>query len=266
MNPNIRQPLLRVRDITVRFGGLTAIDNVSFDVYPGELLGLIGPNGAGKTTMLRSITGVVRANSGSVTLAGEALDALPIERRIRRGLSLSQQLVKPLRNISLIDNVALAAGAHKTVSPLRSMLHVSQADEKARALRMLQGVGIAERADQLPGTQPLGVLKRLEMARSLALDPKLLLLDEPLAGLNSREANALADTIIDINRRGVTIVLIEHNLGEVMRVCQRLVVLDNGRKIADGEPRVVMNDPGVRTAYLGGDTQPAPAGQEEEHA
>jgi branched-chain amino acid transport system ATP-binding protein len=208
----------------------------------------------------------VRASTGSVALVGEPLDALPIERRIRRGLSLSQQLVKPLRNISLIDNVALAAGAHKTLSPLRSLLHMSQADEKARALQMLQSVGIAERADQFPGTQPLGVLKRLEMARSLALDPKLLLLDEPLAGLNSKEANALADTIVDINRRGVTIVLIEHNLGEVMRICQRLVVLDNGRKIGDGAPRAVMNDPEVRAAYLGGDSLSASAVKEEEHA
>ncbi|MES2260851.1 MAG: ATP-binding cassette domain-containing protein [Pseudomonadota bacterium] len=261
-----RPVLLGVSGITVRFGGLTAIDNVSFDVYPGELLGLIGPNGAGKTTMLRSITGVVRAQSGSVTLQGEPLDGLPIERRIRRGLSLSQQLVKPLRSISLLDNVALAAGAHKTRSPLRSLLHVSQADERTRAMEMLRSVGIAERAGQFPGTQPLGVLKRLEMARSLALEPKLLLLDEPLAGLNSQEAHALAGTIVEINRRGVTIVLIEHNLGEVMRICQRLVVLDNGRKIGDGAPRDVMNDPVVRAAYLGGDNLAASAVTEVDHA
>ena len=250
--PVMPAPLLRVSDVTVRFGGLTAIDSVSFDVRPGELLGLIGPNGAGKTTMLRSITGVVRATEGRVELDGQRIEGLPIDRRILRGLSLSQQLVKPLREISIIDNVALAAGSAKTASPLKSLLHVARHEELEMARKMLERVGIAQHAEQSPAIQPLGVLKRLEMARALALKPRLLLLDEPLAGLNSKEARSLADTIAEINRQGVTIVLIEHNLGEVMRICQRLVVLDNGRKIADGEPRAVMNDPVVRAAYLGG--------------
>ena len=263
---NTAQPLLQVSNITVRFGGLKAIDDVSFDLYQGELLGLIGPNGAGKTTMLRSITGVVRAQEGSVKLDGQPLDGLPIERRIRRGLALSQQLVKPLRHLSLRENVALAAGSAKTASPLGSLLHLSQTDELARADELLQSVGITERAEQLPGTQPLGVLKRLEMARALALQPRVLLLDEPLAGLNSKEAHALAETIADINRRGVTIVLIEHNLGEVMRICQRLVVLDNGRKIGDGEPRAVMSDPVVRAAYLGNDRVADAHAPEQAHA
>jgi branched-chain amino acid transport system ATP-binding protein len=258
--------LLRVSDVTVRFGGLVAIDTVSFDVHQGELLGLIGPNGAGKTTMLRAITGVARAAEGRVELDGQRIDGLPIDRRILRGLSLSQQLVKPFRDISVIDNVALAAGKAKTASPLKSLLHVSRDEELATARQMLERVGIAQRADERPATQPLGVLKRLEMARALALQPRLLLLDEPLAGLNSKEARALADTIADINRQGVTIVLIEHNLGEVMRICQRLVVLDNGRKIADGEPRAVMNDPVVRAAYLGGDTLATATADGVEHA
>ncbi|HJV79489.1 ABC transporter ATP-binding protein [Noviherbaspirillum sp.] len=250
-----QQALLSVSDVTVRFGGLTAIDKVSFDVYPGELLGLIGPNGAGKTTMLRAITGVVRASDGEVQLEGEKLNGLPIHKRIQKGLSLSQQLVKPFREISVLDNVALAAGMRRTRSPLKALLHVSQQEEAAIGRAMLERVGIAAYADQMPGIQPLGILKRLEMARALAIKPKLLLLDEPLAGLNSKEANALADTIADINRQGMTIILIEHNLGEVMRICQRLVVLDNGRKIASGDPRAVMADPGVRAAYLGGDAE-----------
>ncbi len=259
-------PLLTVRNVTVRFGGLTAIDDVSFDVYPGELLGLIGPNGAGKTTMLRAITGVVNATKGHVELEGASLDGLSIDQRIRRGLSLSQQLVKPLRNISLLDNVALAAGTRKTRAPLKSLLHVSQASEVHVAMQMLERVSIAERAHQMPGTQPLGILKRLEMARALALKPKLFLLDEPLAGLNSKEAHARAGAILALHQQGVSIVLIEHNLGEVMRICQRLVVLDNGRKIGDGDPRAVMNDPVVRAAYLGGDSIAASAAQEEQHA
>jgi branched-chain amino acid transport system ATP-binding protein len=248
------EALLRVDHVSVRFGGLTAVDNVSFTVNEGELLGLIGPNGAGKTTMLRAITGVVRASAGEVFLRGEPLVHLSIDQRVRRGLSLSQQLVKPLRTMTLVENVALAAGFAKTASPLRSLLHVDSGAEMALGMEMLARVGIAERAHQLPGTQPLGVLKRLELARALALQPKLFLLDEPLAGLNSQEARAFANTIADIHQGGMTVVLIEHNLGEVMRLCQRLVVLDNGKKIGDGAPRTVMNDPVVQAAYLGGDT------------
>ncbi len=245
--------LLRVIDATVRFGGLTAVDHVSFEVRRGELLGLIGPNGAGKTTALRSVTGVVALSEGRVELDGERIDQLPIAKRIRKGLSLSQQMVKPLREMSLLDNVALAAGSDKTQSPLKALMQVDVAREREDAHAMLKRVGIDHLANDMPGIQPLGILKRLEMARAMALKPKLLLLDEPLAGLNSKEANALATTIAELNASGTTIVLIEHNLGEVIRVCQRLVVLDNGRKIADGEPRAVMNEPVVRAAYLGGD-------------
>ncbi len=246
-------PLLQVCGVTVRFGGLSAVSDVSFEVQPGELLGLIGPNGAGKTTLMRSITGVVRPTEGSVHLAGEDLTNLPIHKRIQKGLALSQQLVKPFREISMLENVALAAGAERTRSPLKALLHVSQHDENQIGNDMLARVGIAGYAAQMPGIQPLGVLKRMEVARALAMKPKLLLLDEPLAGLNSKEAHALATTIADINRQGMTIILIEHNLSEVMRICQRLVVLDNGRKIASGAPREVMEQPAVRAAYLGND-------------
>jgi branched-chain amino acid transport system ATP-binding protein len=232
---------------------LTAVDDVSFDVHPGDLLGLIGPNGAGKTTMMRAIIGVVQPTEGSVLLGGESLNGLPIHKRIQRGMSLSQQLVRPLRDISIQENVALAAASDKTISPWRALLNVSTERELAIAHSELARVGIASMAAQSPGIQPLGVLKRLELARALALKPRLLLLDEPLAGLNSQEARALASTIAEINQQGLTIVLIEHNLGEVMRICQRLVVLDNGKKIGDGDPREVMADPAVRAAYLGGD-------------
>ena len=246
-------PLLRVTDATVRFGGLTAVDHVSFEVRQGELLGLIGPNGAGKTTALRSVTGVVRLAEGSIELDGERIDHLPIEQRIRKGMSLSQQLVKPLREMTLLDNVALAAASSKTVSPLKALLHVDSSAERHVARAMLDMVGIGTLGDQMPGIQPLGILKRLEMARALALKPKLFLLDEPLAGLNSKEARDLATTIAELNNAGTTIVLIEHNLGEVIRICQRLVVLDNGRKIADGDPRAVMNDSHNRAAAFGRD-------------
>ncbi|MAL01788.1 MAG: ABC transporter ATP-binding protein [Alcaligenaceae bacterium] len=249
MNPE--NALLEVNDITVQFGGLVAVDDVTFSVNNGELLGLIGPNGAGKTTVMRSITGVVKPTSGRVTLNGHDISNLATHQRIRRGLSLSQQLVRPFREISILDNVALAAGNTHTISPLKALMHVSAQAERKTAMHMLERVGIAHLANQMPGIQPLGVLKRMEMARALALEPSLLLLDEPLAGLNSNEARTLADTIAEINQQGVTIILIEHNLTEVLRICQRLVVLDNGRKIASGLPREVMQQPNVRAAYLG---------------
>ena len=181
-------PLLKVAGVTVRFGGVTAIDDVSFEVQEGELLGMIGPNGAGKTTMLRAITGVVRADAGKITLLGEPLDALSIDARIRKGLALSQQIVKPFRGISVLDNVVLAAGFAKTRSPMGALLNLSQDGERKTAHAMLERVDIAGYADQSPAILPLGVLKRLEMARALAQRPRLLLLDEPLAGLNSKEA------------------------------------------------------------------------------
>lgn len=257
------KPLLTVDQVTVQFGGLVAVDQVSFVVQKGELLGLIGPNGAGKTTMLRAITGVVTATKGEVYLGDEPLVHLPIDQRVRRGMSLSQQLVKPLRNMTLLDNVALAAGYKKTLSPFGSLLNVANNSEREIGMEMLKRVGIADRAEQMPGVQPLGILKRLELARALALNPTLFLLDEPLAGLNSKEAEAFANTILDIHQGGMTVVLIEHNLGEVMRLCQRLVVLDNGKKIGDGEPRAVMNDAKVQAAYLGTASKESQTQEEE---
>lgn len=250
--------LLDVSGVTVQFGGLKAVDNVSFQVQPGDLLGLIGPNGAGKTTLMRAITGVVTANAGTISLDNQNLNGLPIHKRIQKGLALSQQLVRPFRDITVLDNVALAAGARHTRSPLVALLHTGIRHERRLAREMLERVNILAHADQMPGIQPLGVLKRLEVARALAQKPKLLLLDEPLAGLNSKEATTLADTIAEINRQGVTIVLIEHNLSEVMRICQRLVVLDNGKHIASGAPREVMQQPLVRAAYLGTETATEP--------
>jgi len=263
-------PLLAVNGITVQFGGLKAVADVSFSVHAGELLGLIGPNGAGKTTLMRTITGVIRASSGSIRLQDADISQHAIHQRIRKGLGISQQLVRPLRQMSVAQNVALAAGSAITRSPLRALLHVKQHEQLDVARTLLETVGILEYADQRPATLPLGVLKRLEVARALAARPKLLLLDEPLAGLNSKEARALADTIAAVNRSGTTIILIEHNLGEVMRICQRLVVLDNGRLIAQGQPQTVMNQPNVRSAYLGSadDSQarPSPTPSAAHHA
>ncbi len=237
--------------ITVRFGGVTAVNAVSAVVDQGELVGLIGPNGAGKTTLMRAITGVVTPDEGHVALNGRQLDGLAVHRRVRLGLGFSQQIVQPLADMTLQDNVALAAGLRYTSNPIKALARLSRSAERARALEMLQRVGIAGVADARPATLPLGYLKRLEMARALTVEPHVLLLDEPLAGLNQNEAATLAETIADLNRGGQTVMLIEHNLGEVARICRRLIVLDNGRCIGDGPTDQVLADARVRAAYLG---------------
>lgn len=243
--------LLEVKNATVRFGGVTAVDNVSFEVKEGELLCLIGPNGAGKTTLLRTVTGTVSPQEAEVILAGRAISRLPAHKRARLGLAMTHQIVRPFRSMTILDNVALAAGHYKIRHVGKAIALLDRKAEREKALEYLNRVAIAHTADKGVIGQPLGVTKRLEVARALALEPKILLLDEPLAGLNSAEASRLADTIAEINREGTTVLMIEHNLGEVMRVARRLVVMDNGRKIGDGAPDEVMRDPAVRAAYVG---------------
>ena len=243
--------MLSIRNLSVNFGGVLAVDDLSFDVQPNELLGLIGPNGAGKTTIMRALTGAVTPATGVVHFQDVVINELPVYRRVRLGIGLSQQIVKPFANLTALDNVSFAAGSLHTKSVMRSLLRVSRAAEREKAQGLLQRLGIEEFAHARPGELPLGVLKRLELARALALEPKLLLLDEPLAGLSHMEAVRAADTIAALVADGLTVILIEHNLGEVVRVCSRMVVIDNGTKIAHGDPEKVMADHRVRAAYLG---------------
>lgn len=243
--------LLNVENVTMHFGGVHALTDVSFQVMQGEFLSLIGPNGAGKTTMLRAITGVVTPQQAKVELGGTSIVGLPIHKRARLGMAMTNQIVKPFATMTLLDNVALAAGHRRFATVLKAVSSVGKVAERKKAMELLDMLGIGEHAQEEIKGQPLGVLKRLEVARALALEPKLLLLDEPLAGLNHIEAARLADTIVEINKQGLTVVMIEHNLGEVLRVSGRLVVFDNGRKIAEGNPQEVMRLPRVRAAYVG---------------
>jgi branched-chain amino acid transport system ATP-binding protein len=242
---------LEIDDVAIRFGGVQAVDGVTMAVEAGDFVGLIGPNGAGKTTLIRIIAGILRPGRGRVLLGGIDVTRKPTAARVRTGLALTHQIVRPFGETSVLDNVVLAAGYRHTSNPLRALLHVDRRPERARAAEILARVGLAEVLDRLAGTLPLGQLKRLEMARALAVDPTVILLDEPLAGLNQSEAAQQIATIAEINREGVTVVLVEHNLEEVTRNCRRLVVLDNGRIIGDGAPREVMADPAVHEAYIG---------------
>lgn len=243
--------LLDVQNVTMHFGGVHALTDVSFQVMNGEFLSLIGPNGAGKTTMLRAIIGVVNPQSASIRLADKEIEGLPTHKRAALGMAMTNQIVCPFNSMTLRDNVALAVGHKRIATIFSAVTSMDRSIERKKAGELLDVVGIGEHADQEVLGQPLGLLKRLEVARALALEPKLLLLDEPLAGLNNVEAGHLADVVVGINREGLTVVMIEHNLSEVLRVSDRLVVLDNGCKIAEGEPESVMRMPHVRAAYVG---------------
>ena len=244
--------LLSVQNVTMRFGGVTAVSDVSLEVGENQLLGFIGPNGAGKTTLMRIITGVLLPQQGRVLFRGEDVTHWPIHRRIRAGLALGQQIVKPLRSLNLTDNVALAVGIHRMSSPWAALLHTDRSAERAMARELLARVGLGDAAEAMPGELPLGYLKRLEVARALALEPKLLLLDEPLAGLNQSEARSMADLIAQLVGNGRSVLLIEHNIREVARICPQVYVQDNGRRLAQGPTAEVMASPELHRAYLGG--------------
>jgi branched-chain amino acid transport system ATP-binding protein len=233
------------------FGGVRAVDRASLAVEAGELLGLIGPNGAGKTTLINLVTGVFRPDRGRVLLDGKDVTRLGTDRRVRSGLVRTHQIVRPFRGMSVLDNVTLAAGMARTRSPLRSLFEFRRRAEQDRAAGILKMLGLDAVLHRDPAELPLGQLKRLEVARALATDPRILLLDEPLAGLNQREASALAETIVALNKKGLTIVLVEHNLAEVLNVSTRLAVLDRGTIIAEGPSESVINLEAVRNAYIG---------------
>jgi branched-chain amino acid transport system permease protein len=252
--------ILSVQKATKRFGGLVAVNEVGFDVNAGEIIGLIGPNGAGKSTMFNLVTGTLPMTSGKVEFLGHDITGLPQREIARRGMARTFQHVKLRPQMTLIDNVALGAHSRATAGVLRAGLRLDRNEEAqimAAAQLQLERIGLAGREYELAGNLPLGTQRILEIARALAADPVLLVLDEPAAGLRRKEKQALAELLRKLRGEGVTILIVEHDMDFVMKLVDRLVVMNFGSKLLEGLPAEVRADPNVQAAYLGGDVAPA---------
>ena len=254
--------MLRVENLTKSFGGVAAVSQVSFDVAEGAIHAVIGPNGAGKTTLFNLITGVYAPSSGSIRLRGEEVAGLAPESLARRGVCRTFQNLQVSMNLSAIENVMIGAHLRLNSSLLAGMARWPglaardrEARDEAAGLLAFVGCGAYIRADAR--SMPYGALKRLEIARALAAEPKLLFLDEPAAGLNHTETHEIEDLIGELGRRGVTIVLVEHDMKLVMNVSQHVIVLDYGKKLAEGTPDEVRRNPEVVAAYLGAESAEA---------
>ena len=252
----VGENIVEVRNLTVKFGGLLALDHVSFDIRRGEILGLIGPNGAGKTTCFNAMTGVYKPTSGDVLLEGQSIKGQKQHKITRLGLARTFQNIRLFGEMTALENVVVGLDArHRTSVPgalLRLPRHTRE--EKSaieRGMALLEFVGIADHAADLSRSLPYGSQRRLEIARALATDPKVLCLDEPAAGFNPAEKEDLMDLIRTIRADGYTVLLIEHDMKLVMGVTDRIVVLEFGRKLADDVPHEIRNDPRVIAAYLG---------------
>jgi branched-chain amino acid transport system ATP-binding protein len=246
---------LRVEGVSVRFGGLTALDDVSLDVAPGEVVGVIGPNGAGKTTLFNVICGFVRPAAGSVSWRGGVLGRVRPHDLAGLGIARTLQGVGLFAGLSAIENVMVGAERTARAGVLSALLGLPRSDRDERRLRALAldalaEFGVADVADRLPGTLPFGVQKRVALARALVARPQLLLLDEPAGGLSAADLEELGQRVRAL-RGEMSVLLVEHHMDLVMSVCDRVVVLDFGRRVAHGTPAEVQSDPRVLDAYLG---------------
>ena len=247
--------LLRIDHARKEFGGVIAVNDVSFDVKPREIVALIGPNGAGKSTTFNLITGVLAASGGAISLHGRKIDNTPPQEVTRLGISRTFQHVKLVADMTVLENVAIGAHLRGSSGALASMFHLDRADEAgllAEAARQIERVGLSGQINTAAGSLPLGRQRIVEIARALCADPVLLLLDEPAAGLRHMEKQRLASLLRDLRGNGISVLLVEHDMGFVMDLADRVVVLDFGSKIAEGTPETIRTNPEVIRAYLGG--------------
>ena len=255
--------MLRLSAISKHFGGLQVLENVNLTVPDRGIFGLIGPNGAGKTTVFNLITGLLTPTAGAIDFFGQRLNGLPPYQVTRSGIARTFQNIRIFKEMSLLENVLVAIG-HKRRYRVASVLFPSRrfrlAEQREREIArdLLSRVGLADKAQSFAGTLPYGEQRRLEIARALATDPKLLLLDEPAAGMNSGEKQQLTEEILKLNERGITILIIEHDMRFIMGLCQQIVVLNFGQVIAQGSPDEIRANPEVIEAYLGREDHSAP--------
>jgi len=265
--PGQRPEVLEVRDVTVRFGGLTALDAVSLTAAPRQVTGIIGPNGAGKTTLLNVLCGFVRPVTGDVSLGAASLTGLPPHRLASLGIARTLQGVGLFRGLTVLENVMAGATSQARAGFWPALLGLARSDRDERALRQrslaaLDRVGVADEAGRLPDQLAYGLRKRVALARALVTGPRVLLLDEPASGLSEAELPELGDLITEL-AEDASVVVVEHRMDLMMSVCQAIAVLDFGRLIAHGTPEAVQADPAVTDAYLGtegpagGDGEPA---------
>jgi ABC-type branched-subunit amino acid transport system ATPase component len=244
--------LLSARNLSIHFGGLKAVDNVSFELNKGEILGLLGPNGAGKTTCFNAISGVYPPTSGEIFFDGRRTNGIPPHGMAKLGVGRTFQIVHPFAGLSARDNVIVAlGGSHYSGGFWRSLASWKKKSVADKAGEILQTVGLLDLADRKVGQMPIGNLRRVEIARALALCPKLLLLDESFSGLRLSEITHIERLVSQIRDTGVSVLLIEHNMKVAMTLSDRVVVLDHGRKLAEGLPSEISSNPAVIEAYLG---------------